>query len=92
MVEKECIGSKWVKFSHECPLGDNGISHNSASDTDMDILKISAIRSEASQMSNTANNAGKIGQINDNARRIEKVVFHKISQVGSKNISIVCKS
>ena len=51
----------------------------------MDILKISTIRSEASQLSNTANHTGEIDQINDNARRTEKFVFllHKISQVES---------
>ena len=92
-VEKGCTGSKWVEYSYLCSLGDSGISHNSANDEDMDILKISTIRSEASQLSNTANHTGKIDQINDNARRTEKFVFllHKISQVESWDISIVSK-
>ena len=62
-------------YLHEYPLGDCGTSHNSVNDKEMDILKISAIHSEASQMSSVANHTGKINQISDNEREQKWLLF-----------------
>ena len=62
-------------YLHEYPLGDCGTSHNSVNDKEMDILKISAIHSEASQMSSVANHTGKINQISDHEREQKWLLF-----------------